>query len=278
MNDELHTLRSFRPQATGPTDAIQFRERLALLNTLAQAANGERRKPRLRSPRRVVLAIAIALVAVVATAAAAGMIPRDVRQALGLAAAHTADTSLTPQIDQAVERTSTPTADGGKLELWTAPTTGGGTCAYLRQVDAGGAPTDPGPVSCAVSIAGTGRMGELTMTGQPGSHEPGRTMTMGDLFGDGRLSAQFQVNASGSATLFGLAPRSVANVQVVDPAGTVVGEAAANDGWFLLTLPADAASAAAALVAQSTSGATLAIMRIVQPPATSTTGASTQTP
>ena len=111
---------------------------------------------------------------VVGTAGATGMIPDDVQQALGLAAAHGPDPSLTPQVDQAVERTSAPTADGGTLELWTAPTTGGGTCAYLRRLDAAGAPTDPGPISCAVSIAGGGAMGETTMTGQAGSRRKRR--------------------------------------------------------------------------------------------------------
>jgi hypothetical protein len=278
MNNELDALRSFRPEATGPTDALQLQERIAFMETLSHPRAGAlRRKRRLGSPRRVVVAIAIVVLTVVGTAAAAGLIPDDVRQALGLAAAHTPDTSLIPQIDQAVVRTSTPTADGGTLELWTAPTSGGGTCAYLRQLDAAGAPTDPGPISCAVSIA-DGRLGEITVTGQAGSHAAGRTMTLGDLFGGGRLSAQIQVDASGAATLFGLAPNEVANVEVVDSAtgvGGVLAEAAANNGWFLLTLPADAASAAASLVAQSTSGATLAVIRIVPaaPPTTSTTDA-----
>ena len=201
------------------------------------------------------------------------MIPDDVQQALGLAAAHSPDAALTPQVDQAVERTSAPTADGGTLELWTAPTTGGGTCAYLRRLDAAGAPTDSGPISCAVSIAGGGRMGGMTMTGQAGSHAAGRTMTIGGPRAGG-MSAQVEVDASGAATLFGQAPNSVAKVEVVDSAGAVLGEAAANDGWFLLTLPADAASAAASLVAQSTSGATVATVSIATPapPTTSTTG------
>jgi hypothetical protein len=262
MNDELSALRSFRPEATGPSEHVRLLERSAFVETLARAPAGAfRRKPLLRSPRRVVLAVAIAVVTIVGTAAAAGVIPDDVRQALGLAAAHTPDASLTPQVDQAVERTSTPTADGGTLELWTAPTTGGGTSAYLRRLDAAGAPTDPGPISCAVSIAG-GRMGETTMNGLAGSQAAGRTMTLGYLFADGRLSAQIQVDAGGAATLFGLAPSGVANVEIVDSAGAVLGEAAADNGWFLLTLPADAMSAADALVVQSTSGAALATMRI----------------
>jgi hypothetical protein len=281
MNDELDALRSFRPEAAGPTEGLQLQERLAFKARLARTSTGRfRRKAFQRSPRRVALAVAIAVVTIVGTAAAAGVIPDDVRQALGLASAGTPDASLTPQIDQAVERTSTPTADGGTLELWTAPTTGGGTCAYLRQLDATGVPTDPGPVSCAVSIAGSGRMGEMTMTGQAGSRGASRTMTLGDLFAGGRLSAQVQIDASGAATLFGVAPNEVANVEVVDSAdgvGAVLADARTNDGWFLLTLPPDAVSAADSMVAQSTSGDTLAVMRILPPvPATiSTTGADT---
>ena len=130
MNDELDALRSFRPEAAGPTDALQLQERTALMNTIAHPPTGRpRRMPRLHPRRRILLGIAVALVTAVGAAGATGIIPDDVQQALGLAAAHTPDASLTPQIDQAVERTSAPTADGGTLELWTAPTTGGGTCA-----------------------------------------------------------------------------------------------------------------------------------------------------
>ncbi len=219
MNDELDALRSFRPEATGPTDALQLQERTAFMETLAHALTcAPRRKPRLGLRRRIALGIVAALV-IVGTATAAGMIPGDVQQALGLAAARTPDASLTPQIDLAVERTSASTVDGGKLELWTAPTTGGGTCAYLRQLDAAGAPTDPGPISCAVSIGGRGRMGEMTMTGQSGSHAPGSTMTVGGPLGDGRLNAEIQTAGGGAAMVFGQAPDSVAKVEVVDSAG-----------------------------------------------------------
>ena len=216
--------------------------------------------------------------AVVGTAGATGMIPDDVQQALGLAAAHGADASLTPQIDQAVERTSAPTADGGTLELWTAPTTGGGTCAYLRQLDAAGAPADSGPISCAVSIAGGGRMGEMTMTGQPGSHAAGRTMTIGDLFGDGRLSAQIQVDASGAATLFGQAPSERRErARSSTPPARCSARRPPRTAGSCSRSPRMPASAAASLVAQSASGATLATMPIATsaPPTTSTTGADT---
>ena len=283
MNDELDALRSFRPEATGPTDALQLQERTALMKTIAHAPTGAaRRLPRRRPRRRLLLGIAIALVTAVGTAGATGLIPDDVQQALGLAAAHSPDASLTPKIDQAVERTSAPTADGGTLELWTAPTTGGGTCAYLRRLDAAGAPADSGPISCAVSLAGGGRMGETTI-GQAGSPGAGETMAIGGPLGDGHLSAQIEIDATGAATLFGQAPGSVAKVEVVDAAGAVLGEATANDGWFLFALPADAVSAAASLVAQSASGASIDTLPIAAagppPPATSgaATGDNTQT-
>jgi hypothetical protein len=257
MNDELDTLRSFRPEAAGPTDALQLQERTAFMETLAHAPTRPRRRmPRFGPRRRVFVGIAIAVVTVVGTAGAAGMIPGDVQQALGLAAAHAPDAALTPQIDQAMERASTPTSDGGTLELWTAPTDGGGTCAYLRQLDATGASTDSGPISCAVSIAGGGRMG-TEMSGQSSSPPAGGSMRIGGALADGQANAQIQVDANGAATLFGQVPGSATNVQVVDSSGTVLGRSAASDGWFVLTLPAGTASRAASLFALSASGASL---------------------
>jgi hypothetical protein len=215
---------------------------------------------RLHPPRRILLGIAIALVAAVGTAGATGIIPADVQQALGLAAAGDTNAALTPRIDQAVERASAPTADGGAVQLWTAPTNGGGTCAYVRQLDAAGAPTDSGPISCAVSIAGGGMMGS-ERSGGPGSHRGGTTMAVAGPLGDGHLSAQFEVDATGAAMLFGQAP-NVAKIEVVDSAGAVLGEATATDGWFVLTLPGSAASAAASLVARSASGTSVGTVPI----------------
>src|SRR5579862_2698392 len=120
MNDELETLRSFRPDAAGPIDALQLDERIAFMETIAHTAAGPlRKRPWLGPRRRALLVVAVALLAAAGTAGAAGIIPDDVQQALGLAAVHTPDAALTPQIDQAVERTSAPTAGGGTLELWT---------------------------------------------------------------------------------------------------------------------------------------------------------------
>jgi hypothetical protein len=277
MNDELDALRSFRPEATGPTDALQLQERIALMEKLAHAPTGiPRRTPRLLPRRRILLGVAIALVTAVGTAGATGLIPDDVQQALGLAAAHDMDASLTPQIDQAVQRASAPTADGGTVQLWIAPTNGGGTCAYLRQLDAAGAPTDSGPISCAVSIAGGGRMGATF--GESGSpRSTGGTTMAGGHLGGGPVSAQVEVDASGAATLFGQAPSSAAKVEVLDSAGVVLGEAPANDGWFLLALPASASSPAASLVAQSASGASIGTVpfSVAVSPAPATAGAGT---
>ena len=276
MNDELDALRSFRPEATGPTDALQLQARTALLGTIGHAPTRARHgMPSLRPRGRILLGVAIALVAAVGTAGAAGVIPGDVQQALGLAGAHDPDAALSPQIDQAVERVSAPTADGGTVQLWTAPTTGGGTCAYLRQLDASGAPTDSGPTSCAVSIAGGGRMGAVF--GQSGSRQAASAMTIGVSRLSNGLSAQVEVDATGAATAFGEAPSGVAKVKVVDSAGTVLDEAAVNDGWFLLTLPADTGSAASSLVAQSPSGAVVATLLIApkDPPTTATASVAT---
>jgi len=88
------------------------------------------------------------------------------------------------------------------------------------------------------------------------------------------VSAQFELDATGAATVFGQAASSVASVEVVDSVGAVLGEAGATDGWFVLTLPADAASAAASLVAQSASGGSIDTVPI-GPPASPTTGADT---
>src|SRR5262249_1576641 len=128
MTDELDTLRSFRPEATGPTDALTTEGR----NTLMTAIDAERLpRPARRRRRfvRVALGLAAALVAVGSVAAAAGLIPDDVRQSLGLAS--DVDPALAPNVDEAVQRASAASPDGGTVELWTAPTNGGGTCAYL---------------------------------------------------------------------------------------------------------------------------------------------------
>jgi hypothetical protein len=223
----------------------------------------------------VVLGIAFALVVAVGTAGATGLIPDDVQQALGLAAAHTPDAALTPQIDQAIERTSAPTSGGGTVELWTAPTTGGGTCAYLRHLDATGAPADSGPISCEVSLPGGGRMGVASGGGGSASAPAGGSMSMGSGPLPGGGSMQAELDASGAATVFGQVRSSVASIEVVDSTGAVIGHAATDEGWFLLTLPAGATSGGASIVEQSASGATVgttALPLAPAPPAAGTSG------
>jgi hypothetical protein len=254
MNDELDTLRSFGPEAAGPTDALQLRERIALMETIAQGSTrAPRRRPRLGRRGRIALGFAAALLVVVATAGATGMIPNDVQQTLGLAASHSPDSALTPQVDQAVERVSAPAAGGGTLELWTAPTAGGGTCAYLRHLDASGNPTDSGPISCAISLVGGVRLG--TAIARSGSQPGGAAMSIGSgPFGDGTVQAE--VDSSGSSA-FGQAPTGAARVEVLDSNGAVLGDETPSDGWFLLSLSPDATAKAASLVALSASGASL---------------------
>jgi hypothetical protein len=263
MNDELAVLRSFRPEAIGPTDVLQLQERIEFMDTIAHGPTRPTRRTVRPRPRGILLGIAIALVAAVGTAGATGMIPVDVQQALGLAAARDGNASLTPRVDEAVERASVPTAAGGTLELWTAPTNGDGTCAYLRALDAAGAPTDSGPISCAARIAGGGRMGAVS--GRAGSPSGGMTMSIGGPLGNGSLSAQLEVDARGAGTLFGQVAGSVAKVEVVDAAGSVLTEAAANDGWFVLELPASVESAAVTFVARSAAGAVIDTVSIATP-------------
>jgi hypothetical protein len=273
MNDELDVLRSFRPEAIGPTDVLQLQERNAFMDTIARVQTGPaRRNMRVRPRRGILLGIAIALITAVGTAGATGLIPDDVQQALGLAAANDTNAAFAPEVDQAVERASTATAGGGTLQLWSAPTNGGGACAYLRALDSGGAPTESGPISCEVSIAGGGSMGDVS--GRAGSRSGGMNVTIGGPLGSGRLSAQLEVDGQGADTLFGQAPGGVAKVEIVDGAGSVLAEAVADDGWFVLQLSASVESAAVSFVALSASGAAIDTVPIATPvpPAAATTG------
>jgi hypothetical protein len=270
MNDELDMLRSFRPEAAGPTDALQLQERNAFMETIAKAPTGALSSRFRRRPRRIALGIAVALLAVVGTAGATGMIPNDVEQALGLAASHSPDSALTPDVHQAVERASTPAAGGGTLELWTAPTDGGGTCAYLRHLDSSGNPTDSGPISCAVTFAGGVRMGDSMKSAHTAKPGGAATSDTSGPFGDGTV--QVEIDSSG-ATAFGQAPSGAANVEVLDSNGAVLGEAASSDGWFLLSLTSDATSKAASLVALSASGASLVSLPVSAAPSAPVDGA-----
>ena len=113
----------------------------------------------------------------------------------------------------------------------------------------------------------------MTMTGRAGSHAAGRTMTIGDLFGDGRVSPQIQVD--GAATHFGQAPSSVR-----ERGGRRLRRRGARRGGCEGKLVRAHASAGRGVRrglvrAQSTSGATLATMPIATsaPPPTAATDA-----
>jgi hypothetical protein len=83
-----------------------------------------------------------------------------------------------------------------------------------------------------------------------------------------------QVDGSGAATLFGQEPGNAAKVEIVDSTGAVLGEAAATNGWFVLTLPAGTASSMTSLVARSASGASISTVAIAVPPPPPATASS----
>ncbi len=257
MNDTLDTLSAFRPEAAGPTDALQLHERTAFMESIASSA--PRRTPRLRPRRRLALGLALGLLAVVGTAGATGLVPDDVQQALGLASSHSPDVALTPEAGQAVEQTSAPIVGGGTVQLWTAPTTGGGTCAYLRRLDASGAPASSGPTSCALTVDSGGQL--AVTSGSTSAPSQGAAATIGGHFGsDG--TAQADVDTTG-ATAYGQAPAGTAKVELVDASGVVLADATPSNGWFVLS----GDSSAATVVAQSATGTSLGTLPLTAPAA-----------
>lgn len=89
------TRRAFRlgEDARGAADVVRYGPGAALARRLGGAFLRDCRRDRRRH------------------GSSGGSDPRRRPATLGLAAAHTPETALTPQVDQAVERTSTPTAD-----------------------------------------------------------------------------------------------------------------------------------------------------------------------
>lgn len=251
MNDELDMLRSFRPEAAGPTDDLTLEGR----NTLMDAIDAERlpRPARRRRFVRVALVLAAALVAVGSVAAAAGLIPDDVRQGLGLAS--DMDPVLAPNVDEAVKRASAATPDGGTIELWTAPTNGGGTCAYLRHLDANGNPADKRGVACQAALAGGDRViGSATQSGGSG----GGTTMMG-AGGAGGMSYHLEWSSGGPVTLYGKAPEGATEVALTQANGAVTTAPVTADGWWLVVLPASTdTDSFERLEARSGSGAAVA--------------------
>jgi hypothetical protein len=233
MNDELDTLRSFRPEAVGPPDALTQEGRNALM-TAIDAERLPRPTRRRRRSVRVALVFAAALVAVGSVAAAAGLIPDDVRQSLGLASS--IDPVLAPNVDDAVKRASAASPDGGTVELWTAPTNGGGTCAYLRHLDGSGVPADDRGVACQAALADGGAVGSAMRGGGPGAST---VMMSAGGSADG-MSYHVEWASGRPVTLYGKAPDGATEVALTHRDGTVTTAPVAEDGWWLLVLPASA--------------------------------------
>ena len=260
MNDDLDTapldsLRSFRPEATGPTAALVTEGRNALMTSIDSERLPQpapRRRLLGRRSVRVALVLATALVAVAGVAAATGLIPDDVRQSLGLASNF--DSALAPKTDDAVKRATAANPDGGTVELWTAPTNGGGDCAYLRHLDASGTPTDARRVTCGVSL-GDGRRVEGISQSVGGHNGGGGSVSVGGA--QGGLTALMDWSAGDPLTVYGQAPAGATEVAVEHADGTVT-KAPVVDGWWLAVFAGGTDhESLAGIEARSASGATL---------------------
>jgi hypothetical protein len=256
VNDELHELRSFRPDEAGPTHAQVIDGRSALMNAIdAEIHPAPSRSPRRR--RRVALAAGLVAAVVVGVAGAAALgVPDDVTQALGLA--DNSDPALAPDVADAVMRATSTTPDGGTAELWTAPTQGGGTCAYVRLLDAGGAPVHPGAVTCQ-NVATDGTVVHRT------THVGGATsgfsagMTVRGSAAHGGLDLHLQWTEGDPLTLFGQAPVGATQVFVTLDDGTTATAPVTDGGWYVAAVTSDAGPAAiASVVARAADGSTLA--------------------
>ena len=228
MSDELDVLRSHRPEVAGPTDDLIRNERslfMAQIENDPVTAPTSRRKRRLTHRTRIGLALACGLVAVGGAAAGAGLIPDDVKEALGLAR-ELAPGTLTPDLDRAVKRAETRTDAGGTIELWTAPTNGGGSCTYLRRVGADGSPGDRGPVGCVSLDRG------FAVSMGKSSTRPGGSVSVSGAVGS--LTLQAQTEPDGQTTVYGQTDETVAQVVALDDEGRVVASADVADGWFVL--------------------------------------------
>ena len=217
-NDELDELRSFRPEATGPTDVLARDERNAFMQAITNdTAHQPTKRPlrrRLPRGRRVVLAFAVALVAAGGAAGAAGLIPDDVQRTLGLTAG--GDPAFEANPSEATKRGSTTAADGTVVELWTAPTKGGGTCAYLRHLDAAGKPADGAPVTCQITTGEGATKGQVRGSGVAGP-STGASLSIGG--SGGSLNTDMQEQAAGGVVAYGEAPKGTARVIFTDDAG-----------------------------------------------------------
>ncbi|MEW6583763.1 MAG: hypothetical protein AB1416_13485 [Actinomycetota bacterium] len=265
LGDELDLLRAFRPEVAGPTDALMSDERNALMDTItAEPAAGPgpahptRRRPR---KRRLVVAVAVAVAAIGGVAGAAGLIPDDVQRTLGLTGDH--DPTLAAKVDEAVKRVSAAAPGGGTVEVWTAPTTGGGTCAYLRHLAADGTPRDPGGVGCQNPARDGKVTGEVTGAGRDG----GAALTMMAEGPDGPMSVQMEWGADDPLTVYGHVAPGAARVVVTREDGSTVTAPVTEDGWYVLALaPGTDPGALRTLEVVSSTGTALAQVPLGGPP------------
>jgi hypothetical protein len=263
VNDELHELRSFRPDGACPTDAQVIDGRTALMNAIDAEGHPLLRSPRRR--RRVAVAAAVVAAVVVGVAGAAVLgVPDDVTRALGLAG--NGDPALVPDAADAVMRATSATPDGGTAELWTAPTSGGGACAYVRLLDVGGAPVHPGAVTCQnVGSDGT-VVAETTHPGGPASGFSAGLAVGGNGAGGG-LDLHLQWTEGDPLTLFGQAPAGATEVVVTLDDGTTATAPVTDGGWYVAAVASDAGPAAiASVVARAADGSTLASVAPPPPP------------
>ncbi|RFS87038.1 hypothetical protein D0T12_01945 [Actinomadura spongiicola] len=153
-----------RGDPVGPdehTDAAQDAEGRRVLAQIlrAERETDERRSPRWGRRGVIVLATMLTVGTVGAMADAGGFIPTGVIKAFQGAQDENSDWG---KLDTARARKliDARSPRGDLVELWTAPSTKGAECAYLRRIEDGGR-TEDGSIECsdAVTPAGSARQG-----------------------------------------------------------------------------------------------------------------------
>lgn len=221
MTDELDVLRSLRPDAVGPSAAITTTERDALVALISQSTEQTKRaEPVTSSPprrrKRVAAILAVSLLGAGGIASAAGLIPDDVRSTFD--SVNGGPNGDAARADDARLRASMPATGGGTVQLWSAPTTGGGECGYLRHLGPDDKP------DADRSAAGVG-----CATPADGSSKPA-TGTRLDALVDGG-------DSQSGATIYGRAPAGATAVVIELADGTAVRVAVTADAWYLAALP-----------------------------------------
>jgi len=165
---------------------------------------------------KVSAVVAAGLIVTSGAAAAAGVLPKPVENALsdfrswGFAADHGA------------ERMATTTDDGMTYELWLAPLDGGGSCSTVLVDGPNGEVEHPGS-HCKPDEAASGSSDEFI-----------------DLAWPERVSDNFRGTAPGAAvhdTASGRAPRGTAHVNFRLEDGSTLTVRTQRDGWFVTTFP-----------------------------------------